>query len=357
MKFVDEAVITVEAGAGGPGCMNFRREKYIPFGGPDGGDGGDGGGVYLQASEGLNTLVHLRYQRRFRARNGEPGRSGQCSGRAGADCSVRVPPGTLVYDAGTGELIADLVRDGQRALVARGGLHGRGNMHFKSSTNRAPRRTTRGYPGELRELRLELSLLADVGLVGLPNAGKSSLLRAVSAARPKVADYPFTTLYPGLGVVRVDDEQDFVIADIPGLIAGAATGAGLGVQFLRHLARTRLLLHVVDIGSEADPAAIAAEIATVEAELRTFSEALSARERRLVLNKIDLVAPEALEQRCAAVLAHARWEGPVHRISALSGAGCRELVRAVQQALRDIGPQAPRDQDLDWPLPHRGSAA
>lgn len=357
MRFVDEAQIGVEAGAGGAGCMSFRREKYIPFGGPDGGDGGDGGSVYLEATEAKNTLVDFRYQRRFRAGNGQAGTGSQCSGRAGADRIVPVPPGTRVYDAGTGELLGDLVADGQRLLVARGGFHGQGNMRFKSSTNRAPRKTTPGYPGETRELRIELRLLADVGLMGLPNAGKSSLLRAVSAARPRVADYPFTTLYPCLGVVRVDDERSFVIADVPGLIEGAAQGAGLGVQFLRHLSRTRLLLHVVDIGSEGDgAAAIAARIAAVEAELRAFSEALYSRERWLVFNKIDLVAPEVLEACCNEVLHHACWQGAVHRVSALTGSGCHSLVRAVRDGLDRIGADPTPSKNAEWSEPQLGTA-
>lgn len=241
MKFVDEAVIRVEAGKGGKGCVSFRREKYIPYGGPDGGDGGNGGSIYLAADEGLNTLVDFRYRRLFRAAHGQPGGGSQCSGKAGADVTIRVPIGTLVYDVDTSELLGDLVSHGERLLVAKGGIHGLGNARFKSSTNRAPRKATKGTPGEARNLRLELNLLADVGLMGMPNAGKSSLIRTLSAARPKVADYPFTTLQPHLGVVRTGSERSFVIADIPGLIEGAAEGAGLGTHFLKHLARTRLL--------------------------------------------------------------------------------------------------------------------
>ena len=333
MKFVDEVTIKVEAGKGGDGCMGFRREKFIPFGGPDGGDGGDGGSVYLIVDEGLNTLVDFRYERHFRAESGRPGAGAQCTGRAGADKVIRVPVGTLAYDAGTGELLGDLVKDGERLLVARGGHHGLGNMNFKTSTNRAPRKTTKGEPGEARELRLELRLLADVGVMGMPNAGKSSLIRAVSAARPKVADYPFSTLYPSLGVVRTGAGQSFVIADIPGLIEGAAEGVGLGVQFLRHLERTRLLLHLVDV-SDVDPGRDpVAEFNTVENELRKYSEALHARERWLVLNKIDPLPADGREGRCAEVIQGIGWQGPVFTISALSGEGCEQMMRKIQERL------------------------
>lgn len=336
MKFVDEAVIRVEAGKGGDGCMSFRREKYVPFGGPDGGDGGDGGSVYLEADEGLNTLVDFRYTRLFRAEHGQPGRGSQCSGKAGEDLTIRVPVGTLAYDAVTSELLGDLVAHGERLLVAKGGDHGLGNARFKSSTNRAPRKTTKGMAGEVRPLRLELNVLADVGLLGKPNAGKSSLIRAVSAARPKVADYPFTTLYPHLGVVRVESDRSFVIADIPGLIEGAAEGAGLGHRFLKHLARTRLMLHVVDIASPGDISKAVADIQAIEAELKKFSEDLYARERWLVFNKIDLLASHTRHTYAQAIAGHAGWTAPVFLVSALTGEGCRELMYKVQERLDEL---------------------
>jgi GTP-binding protein len=331
MKFVDEALIRVEAGRGGSGTVSFRREKFIPRGGPDGGDGGDGGSIYLVAHPDLNTLADFRYTRLFRAKNGDPGAGGQRTGRSGEDLLIKVPTGTSVRDADTREVIADLVTDGQRACVAQGGRHGLGNVHFKTSTNRAPRRATPGFPGEARNLHLELKLLADVGLLGLPNAGKSSLIRQVSAAHPRVAAYPFTTLHPQLGVVRVDAERSFVMADIPGIIEGASRGAGLGIQFLRHLARTRLLLHIVDIGPvSGDPAAQAQQ---VEAELANYSEELARRPRWLVLNKVDLLAPDALDSRRAKLLSAIAWKGRVFAVSALTGAGCRDLTRQVMDYL------------------------
>jgi GTP-binding protein len=333
MKFIDEAIIRVEAGKGGNGCMSFRREKYVPRGGPDGGDGGAGGSIYLIADEGKNTLVDFRYERLFRAQNGENGMGKQCSGRAGEDMLIRVPVGTMVYDTGTDESLGDMAKAGDRLLVARGGRFGLGNMNFKSSTNRAPRRTTPGEPGEVRDLRLEMRLLADIGVVGMPNAGKSSLIRAVSAARPKVADYPFSTLHPSLGVVRTGVDQSFVIADIPGIIEGAAEGAGLGVQFLRHVQRTRLLLHLLDV-STADPDRDPArEFKTVQNELSKYSLELSQRERWLVLNKIDLLTPAESEARCRSIVADAGWMGPMYAVSALSGEGCMELMRKVQTYL------------------------
>ncbi len=340
MKFVDEATVRVEAGNGGNGCLSFRREKYIPRGGPDGGDGGDGGSVFLEADPGLNTLADFRYQRRFRAERGEDGKGRQMTGRSGSDRVVRVPIGTLVHDVDTGEVLGDLTRPGQRLRVAQGGERGLGNIHFKSSTNRAPRRTTPGTPGEARHLLLELQVLADVGLLGMPNAGKSTLLSRVSAARPKVADYPFTTLHPQLGVVRVGPEQSFVMADIPGLIAGAAAGAGLGTRFLKHLSRTRLLLHLVDVAPadpEADPVADARAVA---AELAEFSPRLAALERWLVLTKTDLLdAPERAE-RCEAIAAGLAWEGPVFAVSAHTGAGLEALTRRVMAALEARTPGA-----------------
>lgn len=329
MKFIDEATIRVEAGKGGKGCVSFRREKFIPFGGPNGGDGGDGGSVYLAADGNLNTLVDFRHQRLFRAKNGQGGMGSDCTGRNGADVQVKVPVGTVVYDDGSGEQIGDLVRAGQTIKVAQGGFHGLGNARFKSSTNRSPRQFTPGTPGEARDLRLELKLLADVGLLGMPNAGKSTLIRAVSAARPKVADYPFTTLYPHLGVVSLEPHKSFVIADIPGVIEGAAEGAGLGIQFLKHVARTRLLLHVVDavpLNHEDDPVQ---EIRLVGRELKKFSAALAKRERWLVLNKLDLLPEQERAARARDIVKRLRWKRPVFAISAINGMGCRELMQAV----------------------------
>jgi GTP-binding protein len=325
MKFVDEALITVSAGDGGNGCLSFRREKYIPKGGPDGGDGGHGGDVLLVGQSGLNTLADFRYTRRFAAQRGAGGAGRNRTGRSGDDLFISVPLGTVVSDAGTGEVIGDVTSDAETLLVAQGGAGGLGNTRFKSSTNRAPRRTTPGKPGETRELLLELRVLADVGLLGLPNAGKSTLLRAVSQARPKVADYPFTTLYPELGVVSIEPGRSFVMADIPGLIEGAASGAGLGIRFLKHLSRTRLVLHVVDMGPLADDAERAQGVRTVVRELERFSPALARRERWLVLNKLDLLAPDEGEQRCEALVSALAWGGPVYPVSALSGEGCRRL--------------------------------
>jgi GTP-binding protein len=337
MKFVDEADIRVQAGNGGPGCVSFRREKYIPRGGPDGGDGGDGGSVFLAAASGINTLADFRVNRVFNAGHGAGGAGQNRTGESGADLDIPVPLGTVVYEADTGERIGDLVRAGQRLRVAQGGVGGKGNTRFKSSINRAPRRATPGTPGEARRLGLELKVLADVGLLGLPNAGKSSLIRALSAARPKVADYPFTTLHPHLGVVRVGPEQSFVMADVPGLIEGAAGGAGLGTQFLRHLERTRLLLHLVDIapsGTAGDPAADARAIA---AELAAYDPALARKPRWLVLNKVDLLAEDAVAKHAQHVVTALGWEGPVFTVSALSGAGTRELAQAVMQWLEEAG--------------------
>ncbi len=333
MKFVDEATIHVAAGDGGDGCLSFRREKYVPRGGPDGGDGGDGGSVYLRADEGLNTLVDFRYKRSFRAERGENGRGRQCSGKKGADLTVDVPVGTLVHDQDTGELMGDLAAHKQVLLVARGGAHGLGNVHFKSSTNRAPRQTTSGAPGAERSMRLELQVLADVGLLGLPNAGKSTFLRAVSGARPKVADYPFTTLYPHLGVVRVEPLRGFVMADIPGLIEGAADGAGLGIRFLKHLSRTRLLLHLVDAAPMDDSADPVADARAIVHELERYSQDLSSRERWLVLNKLDLLALEDREASCRRIVEALQWTGPVYPISALTGEGTRALTQAVMAYL------------------------
>ncbi|MCC5793738.1 MAG: GTPase ObgE [Chromatiales bacterium] len=341
MKFVDEASIRVQAGNGGPGCVSFRREKFIPRGGPDGGDGGDGGSVWLVADDAINTLADFRVNRRFSAESGAPGAGQQCTGRSGGDLEVPVPAGTRVFAEETGELIGDLVSAGQRLLVAQGGRGGRGNVRFKSSTNRAPRQSTPGTPGERLMLKLELTLLADVGLLGLPNAGKSTLLRQVSAARPKVADYPFTTLIPGLGVVRVNELRSFVMADIPGLIEGAAEGAGLGTRFLRHLQRTRLLLHLVDIApvDGADPAPLAKALV---GELERFSRGLAARERWLVVNKIDLLDDAAeLERRVEAVRLALGGASRVYRISAISGEGTRRLVGDVMSWLEERAGEDP----------------
>ncbi|MDX1607211.1 MAG: Obg family GTPase CgtA, partial [Candidatus Competibacterales bacterium] len=325
MKFVDEVTIRVEAGDGGNGCVSFRREKYIPFGGPDGGDGGDGGSVYLRADPHLNTLADYRHERRFRAGRGRNGAGANRTGRGGADCFLPVPLGTLAYDADTSELIGDLTEPEQILQVARGGFHGIGNARYKSSTNRAPRQSKPGTPGEQRNLRLELRLLADVGLLGLPNAGKSTLLAAVSAARPRIADYPFTTLHPGLGVVRIGPLQSFVMADIPGLIEGAAEGAGLGVQFLRHLDRTRLLLHLVDVSPASDSGDPATDVRTAERELARYSPELAARERWLVPTKLDLVPEEEREACLRQLVESLGWQGPVHAISASRQNGVRTL--------------------------------
>jgi GTPase len=334
MKFIDEALIQVHAGKGGDGAATFRREKYVPRGGPDGGDGGRGGSVWAVADRNINTLIDYRFARIHRAANGGKGMGANCYGKGGTDIFLRMPVGTVITDLATGELIADLNRPEQRALLARGGTGGIGNTHFKSSTNRAPRQFTRGEAGESRELKLELRVLADVGLLGLPNAGKSTFIRAVSAARPKVADYPFTTLHPQLGMVRVDHDRSFVIADIPGLIEGASEGAGLGHQFLRHLARTGLLLHIVDIApydEHSDPVHDAKAIAR---ELRKYDPALYRKTRWLVLNKVDLLAAEEREARCAAFVRDLGWRGKTFIISALTGEGCRELCRAVATELR-----------------------
>ncbi len=351
MKFVDEATIQVLAGKGGDGSASMRREKYVPKGGPDGGDGGRGGSIYAQADRNINTLVEFRYTRIFRAESGENGRGSDCNGRGGEDLLIRVPVGTVIRDAQGGDLIADLDRDGARAQLARGGKGGLGNLHFKSSTNRAPRQFTRGEPGEERELNLELKVLADVGLLGLPNAGKSTFIRAVSAARPKVADYPFTTLHPNLGVVRVDSERSFVMADIPGLIEGAAEGAGLGHQFLRHLQRTRLLLHLVDIGSYwegSDP--VQGARAIVE-ELRKYDLTLYQKPRWLVLNKVDLLPEDERAARIEDFVRAYGWDGPVYAISALKGTGCQALSYAVMDYLQAQRPPAEQEAGAEASAP------
>jgi GTP-binding protein len=347
MKFVDEAVIRVEAGDGGNGCVSFRREKFIPKGGPDGGDGGDGGEVRLVADSGLNTLVDFRHQRHFRAERGQNGMGRQMTGRKGADLAIRVPVGTRVFDADTDEFMGELLTPDAALPVARGGVHGLGNIHFKSSTNRAPRQATHGTPGDRRTLRLELVLLADVGLLGLPNAGKSSFITAVSSARPKVADYPFTTLYPNLGVVRVADEKSFVVADIPGVIEGAAEGAGLGLRFLKHLSRTRLLLHLVDI-EPIDGTALVDAVRCIEAEVAKFGHELAARERWLVLSKCDLVDEAEAGRRAEELVEALRWGGPVYRVSSVSRAGLDELLQALSRrldALRGLEETAAKGPD------------
>jgi GTP-binding protein len=329
MKFVDEAKIRVQAGKGGDGCVSFRREKYIPFGGPNGGDGGDGGSVYLVTDTGLNTLADFRYHRSFKADNGQPGMGRECTGKSAEDLYIRVPIGTVVYDADTREIMGDLVEPEQTLVVAKGGKHGLGNVHFKSSTNRAPRQSTPGTPGEARHLLLELNVLADVGLLGLPNAGKSTLIRSVSAAKPKVADYPFTTLYPNLGVVRLGPDQSFVIADIPGLIEGAAEGAGLGIQFLKHLSRTGLLLHVIDILPYDGTGDVSENFRAIEAELKKFSDTLYKKQRWLVLNKTDLVPDEERDAVCDTIVKSIGWQGPVYQISAISGDGTESLMKDI----------------------------
>ncbi|WP_428609565.1 Obg family GTPase CgtA [Sedimenticola sp.] len=344
MKFVDEATIRVEAGKGGNGAVSFRREKYIPRGGPDGGDGGDGGSVYLVADSGLNTLVDFRHQRRHRAQSGQQGMGRNCTGRSAEDLYIKVPVGTRVTDLETEELIGELLSNGQKLLVAKGGFHGIGNARFKSSTNRSPRQFTPGSMGEERDILLELILLADVGLLGMPNAGKSSLISKVSSATPKVADYPFTTLHPNLGVVSLGTGNSFVIADIPGVIEGAAEGAGLGLQFLKHLNRTRLLLHLVDMVPMDETVSPADEVRLIAAELEKYSDDLYERERWLVLNKLDLLPTEEFSTKRDAMLAELDWQGPVYSISALTGEGTRELMQDLMQRLKTL-----REQDQDAP--------
>lgn len=335
MKFVDEVIVRVEAGDGGSGAVGFRREKYIPMGGPDGGDGGDGGSVYLIAVENLNTLADFRFHTVHRAERGQNGMARNCTGRKGEDCYVPVPVGTLVSDADTGELIGDLTKIGETLLVAKGGFHGLGNTRFKSSINRAPQKASKGTPGEHRMLNLELTLIADVGLLGMPNAGKSSLIRAVSSATPKVADYPFTTLYPNLGVVRVDDQRSFVIADIPGVIEGAAEGAGLGLQFLKHLSRTRLLLHVVDVKPYESMDTPVESARKIIHEIEKWSDDLAQKPRWLVLNKIDRVQEDEENSLYKMILKELRWKGPVFKISALASRGTQELMFAIMGFLEE----------------------
>jgi GTP-binding protein len=339
MKFVDEAIIKVLAGNGGDGCASFRREKFIPYGGPNGGDGGDGGDVWMVADEGQNTLIDFRHQRQFKAQRGQNGMGSDMYGRGGEETTVRVPVGTSVVNLDTDELIGDLTAHGQKLLVAKGGKGGLGNIHFKSSTNRAPRRFTHGTPGEERELKLELKVLADVGLLGFPNAGKSTFIRAVSAATPRVADYPFTTLQPHLGVVSVGPSQSFVVADIPGLIEGAAEGAGLGIQFLKHVSRTRLLLHLVDVAPPdgADPVE---QVRIIEGELRRHDPALLERPRWLLLNKVDLWAPEEREARALDIVQRLGWNARWFAISAAERVATREVCLAAQQFFDELKTEA-----------------
>ena len=345
MKFVDEAAISVEAGKGGNGCLSFRREKYIPRGGPDGGDGGDGGSVILEADDAINTLIDYRYVRQYRAQSGEGGKGRNCTGGKGDDLVLRVPVGTSVFDVDTEEVLGDLTKIGQQLVVAQGGWHGLGNTRFKSSTNRAPRQITPGKPGEQRNIRLELKVLADVGLLGLPNAGKSTLIRSVSAAKPKVADYPFTTLVPNLGVVRVGAHRSFVMADIPGLIKGASDGAGLGIRFLKHLVRTRLLLHVVDMapfdGKEPKEA-----VKEIVGELEGFSPTLASRERWLVLNKLDMVAEDERDQLCDELVKSLGWEGPVYKVSAIKSDGLEALCWDIMRWIEEKSEAEASDEEL-----------
>jgi GTP-binding protein len=345
MKFIDEATVELHAGKGGDGSASFRREKFVPRGGPDGGDGGRGGSIFAVADRNINTLVDYRFARIHRAKNGAAGMGSDCNGKSADDVILRVPVGTVISDFETGEFIADLTNHEQKMLIAKGGDGGLGNLNFKSSTNRAPRQFTRGMPGESRKLKFELKVLADVGLLGMPNAGKSTFIRAVSAARPKVADYPFTTLHPNLGVVRVDNNRSFVIADIPGLIEGAAEGAGLGHQFLRHLARTRLLLHIIDIApfdAATDPVAEARAIVN---ELKKYDEALFDKPRWVVLNKADLLAADEQAQRVQQFLADFGWRDKSFIISALSSAGCKELIYAIMAHLDATREPATADED------------
>ncbi|WP_129135454.1 Obg family GTPase CgtA [Luteimonas sp. YGD11-2] len=346
MKLVDEVEITVSAGNGGHGCIGFRREKFIPLGGPDGGDGGNGGSVWLVADENLNTLVDFRHETRFRAQRGENGMGRQMYGKGGDDLAISVPVGTVVTNVATDEVIGDLTAHGQRLLVARGGQGGLGNMHFKSSVNRSPRKATPGEEGEERLLRLELKLLADVGLLGFPNAGKSTLIRAVSAATPKVADYPFTTLYPNLGVVSTEPHRSFVVADIPGLIEGAADGAGLGALFLRHIQRTRLLLHLVEI-QPLDGGDPVDQVRAIERELAKFDAGLLDKPRWLLINKADLMAPEDARAEAERIIAALEWKAPWFLVSGLAHEGTRDVMRRVQAELDEQARQAAEAADAE----------
>ena len=345
MRFVDEATIDVVAGDGGNGCMSFRREKFIPFGGPNGGDGGRGGSVYAVADRNLNTLIDFRYARRHEARSGENGRGSDQYGAAADDIVMRMPVGTIITDVETGEKVAELLEPDEKVLIVKGGDGGFGNLHFKTSTNRAPRQKTPGWPGEHKKLKLELRVLADVGLLGMPNAGKSTLIAAISNARPKIADYPFTTLHPNLGVVRVAPEESFVVADVPGLIEGAAEGAGLGHLFLRHLQRTRLLLHLVDFAPFDDTVDPVAQVKAIVAELEKYDPGLAAKPRWLVLNKLDMVPSDERAERVKAFLKRLRWKGPVFQISALTREGCEPLIRAIYDHVAALANPVPVEPD------------
>ena len=345
MKFVDEAMLKVHAGKGGNGCLSFRREKHIPHGGPDGGDGCDCGSVFLLAKEGLNTLIDFRYTRNFKAQNGQQGTSAECTGKGGDDLVLDVPIGTTVIDMETGDVLGDLTEIDQKLKVAQGGFHGLGNTRYKSSTNRAPRQTSPGKEGDVRELKLELKVLADVGLLGLPNAGKSTFIRSVSAARPKVADYPFTTLIPNLGVVGMSGDKSFVVADIPGLIEGASEGAGLGIRFLKHLTRTRLLLHLVDM-MPYDGSTPEHNARVIEKELKTFSSTLSDQDRWLVLNKVDLIPEDEVQDACQKVVTALSWEGPVFHISGLASVGTKSLCATIMDYIDDKRQQEEADPEL-----------
>lgn len=333
MKFVDEATIKVAAGNGGNGCLSFRREKYIPKGGPDGGDGGDGGSVYLQACKDLNTLINFRYIREYKAKNGQHGMGSDCTGKGGDDLYIKVPVGTIAYDIDTEEKLADLQHDGESVLIAQGGFHGLGNARFKSSINRAPRQTSPGSKGEHRHIKLELQVLADVGLLGMPNAGKSTLIRSISNAKPKVADYPFTTLTPNLGVVKVSADKSFVIADIPGLIAGSADGAGLGHRFLKHLSRTSILLHVIDIAPIDNTSPLEAARIIIN-ELHAYNQDLLTKPRWLVFNKIDAIASKkAQEKIISEIISGLNWKDKYFCISAISGTGTKDLCFEIMELI------------------------
>jgi GTP-binding protein len=360
MKFVDEAEIRVEAGDGGNGTVGFRREKYIPRGGPDGGDGGDGGSVFLEADENLNTLIDYQFERFHRAERGKNGQGSDCTGRKGEDLILKVPVGTRATDKDTLEVLGDLTVHGQRMKVAQGGFHGLGNARFKTSTNRAPRQKTNGTPGEIRNILLELLLLADVGLLGLPNAGKSTFIRSVSAAKPKVADYPFTTLVPNLGVVRLDSQASFVIADIPGLIEGASEGAGLGIQFLKHLERCRVLLHLVDI-LPADGSDPVENALTIVNELETYNPKLAAKPRWLVFNKVDLMLEEEADQLCSDIAEQMGWDGEYYQISAFNKMGVMEICQDLMDYIDSIPPESfePGEEEVEfsWDNYHKQAIA
>jgi GTPase len=357
MKFVDEATIDVVAGDGGNGCMSFRREKFLPFGGPNGGDGGRGGSVFAMGDRNLNTLIDFRYARRHEARRGENGRGSDQYGAAAQDIVLRMPMGTVITDDESGQVIAELLVPDEKVLIVKGGDGGFGNLHFKTSTNRAPRQKTPGWPGEQRKLRLELKVLADVGLLGMPNAGKSSLITAISNARPKIADYPFTTLHPNLGVVRVGPEQSFVVADIPGLIEGASEGAGLGHLFLRHLQRTHLLLHLVDFAPFDDAVDPVAQAKAIVAELKKYDQALYDKPRWLVLNKLDMVPTEERDKRVKDFVKRFKWKGPVFQISALTHEGCETLTRAIYKHVATLKNVVPDDPDPRFVEAPAGSAS